>query len=201
MGGAPCPATWTSWPRTMSRTGSRSRSATPAQPFTEISNGAPGIETLLAVTYGTGVPRRSDHPRTAGRRPVDDARAPVRDAPQGRHRGGTRRRPGAVRPDGAACHPPGRPAPHERLHALRGAGRSRVPSEPSWSVARTSSATAGTSGRAAKVGTWRAHWPEVRRPSCRGRQRCCGVVQGAMAYQPPSSRIRRWRIRPVTSRR
>jgi dihydropyrimidinase len=26
------------------------------QPFTEISNGAPGIETLLAVTYGTGVP-------------------------------------------------------------------------------------------------------------------------------------------------
>ena len=26
------------------------------QPFTEVSNGAPGIETLLSVTYGMGVP-------------------------------------------------------------------------------------------------------------------------------------------------
>ena len=42
-------ARWTWSPPTTSPTGSPSRSAGPGQPFTEVSNGAPGIETLLPV--------------------------------------------------------------------------------------------------------------------------------------------------------
>jgi dihydropyrimidinase len=60
-------------------------------PFDRISNGAPGIETMLAVVHGLGV-APGGSPRADGRPPVDDAGAAVRAATQGRDRGRPRRR-------------------------------------------------------------------------------------------------------------
>ena len=49
-----------------------------ACPFNEISNGAPGIETLLTILYSEGVASGRHHARADGRPPRHDARAPVR---------------------------------------------------------------------------------------------------------------------------
>ena len=48
--------------------------AVPAPPFPQISNGAPGIETLLSVVYNDGRGRRPDLGRAHGRRAGHDAR-------------------------------------------------------------------------------------------------------------------------------
>ena len=50
------------------------------QPFTEISNGAPGIETLLAIVYSEGVAKGRITDRAHGRRARDDAGAALRAA-------------------------------------------------------------------------------------------------------------------------
>jgi dihydropyrimidinase len=89
------------------------------QPFPDVSNGAPGIETLLAVVYSEGV--------AAGRlsleRMVDVlSTTPARLfglARRVRSSSGRRGR-GAVRPRRAADAPRRGPASHERLLALRG---------------------------------------------------------------------------------
>ena len=59
--------------------------------FDKISNGAPGIETLLAMVYA-GRGQGTDHRRADGRRPVDDAGPPVR-ARSGRARSRPARTP------------------------------------------------------------------------------------------------------------
>ena len=96
--------------------------------FDRISNGGPGIETLLTLVYSEGVARG----RITLERMVDLlATTPARLF-------GLRGK-GAVEvgrdadlvlfdPVGAARHPPGGPAPHERLHAVRGSrgGRRRA---------------------------------------------------------------------------
>ena len=90
------------------------------QPFTEVSNGAPGIETLLAVTYGVGigggritVERLVDLLSTTPARlfgmPHKGAIEVGRDADLVLFDPSARR---VIRQAG--------PAPHERLHALRG---------------------------------------------------------------------------------
>ena len=96
--------------------------------FDRISNGAPGIETLLTIAYGEGVAKG----RITVERMVDlVATTPARRfglAAKGAHRGRPRRRPRALRPRGAPDDPGGRPPPHERLHAVRGLrGRGRRP--------------------------------------------------------------------------
>ena len=58
-------------------------------PFDRISNGAPGIETLLAVVYGLGRGHGPDRRRADGRSAGDHPGAAVRADPQG-----TRSRPG-----------------------------------------------------------------------------------------------------------
>ena len=62
-------------PRRRSRR--RSRRPRPAKgvPFDQISNGAPGIETLLAIVYSEGVAKGRISARADGRPPGDDARA------------------------------------------------------------------------------------------------------------------------------
>ena len=106
---------------TTCRTGSTVEKRVPAPPFPDISNGAPGVETLLAVVYGEGVARG----RITVERMVDVlSTTPARRfglGSQGRGRGGAGRRPRAVRPRGPPDDPRGRPPPHERLHAVRGA--------------------------------------------------------------------------------
>ncbi len=91
-------------------------------PFDAISNGAPGIETLLAILYGEGVAKRPDHGRADGRPAVDHAGAAVRTG----FEGGPRGRPGcgrrAVRPGCTPDDPRRGPPPHQRLHAVRGDG-------------------------------------------------------------------------------
>ena len=88
--------------------------------FDRISNGAPGIETLLAVAYGEGVGRG----RLTLERLVDvlsttpARRFGLRRKGADRGRAGRRSRP--LRPGGAADHRGGTPPSHERLHALRG---------------------------------------------------------------------------------
>ena len=73
----------------------------PAPPFPQISNGAPGIETLLSVVYGEGVATGRITRRADGRPAGHDAGAPVRPADQGCDRGRARRRPRPVRPGSA----------------------------------------------------------------------------------------------------
>ena len=89
-------------------------------PFNEISNGAPGIETLLAVLYGRGVATG----RITLERMVDlIATTPARRfglAAKGAARGRQGCRPRPVRPGRHADDPSRRPPPHERLHAVRG---------------------------------------------------------------------------------
>ena len=93
--------------------------------FDEISNGAPGIETLLTIVYGEGVATRPHHGRADGRPDRHDPGAPVRSGGQGRARGRQGRRHRPLRPDRATDDPRRRPPPHERLHAVRGAGGRR----------------------------------------------------------------------------
>ncbi len=99
-------ATWTWSRRTMCPTGLAVEKRYTGQPFTEVSNGAPGIETLLAVTYASGVAAGADHHRADGRPAVHDPGPAVRDAGQGCHRGragtrtsccSTRQRPHVIR--------------------------------------------------------------------------------------------------------
>ena len=55
--------------------------------FDRISNGGPGIETLLGLVYSEGVAGRPDQRRADGRPPGDDAGAAVRSRIEGRGRG------------------------------------------------------------------------------------------------------------------
>ena len=88
--------------------------------FDRISNGAPGIETLLATVFDGGIAKG----RLTIERMVDlladDAGQAVRSRTKGRDRGRSRCRFRAFRPGGPADDPRGRPSPHERLHPLRG---------------------------------------------------------------------------------
>ncbi len=119
-------------------------------PFNQISNGAPGIETLLTILYSEGVGGRSDHPRADGRSPGDDAGTPVRPRVEGRPRGRPRRRHRPVRSRRAPHDPCRRPPPHERLHAVRG--------------------DAGRRGRSGRVRAWPSgHPPRQLRGNPRGR--------------------------------
>ena len=72
----------------------------PAPPFPEISNGAPGIETLLSVVYSEGVADGPDRRRAHGRRARRRRRRASSACRQGRDRGRARRRPRAVGPGG-----------------------------------------------------------------------------------------------------
>ena len=85
----------TSSPRTTSPTGSAVEKAEAARgvPFDQISNGAPGIETLLAIVYAEGVAKGRMTRRAHGRPARDHARPPVRPAREGRDRGRQRRGP------------------------------------------------------------------------------------------------------------
>ena len=114
-------------------------------PFDRISNGAPGIETLLAIVYRR---RRRDgptHDRADGRRPRDDAGPAVR-ARSAR----ARSRPAATPTSSCSIRRPGgRSAP--RTSTTRAttrrtrASRSPAPSAPSSSAAGPSSVTAPSS--------------------------------------------------------
>ena len=100
----------------------------PAPPFPQISNGAPGIETLLSVVYSEGVAKGRIGVERMVEVLVDDAVPPLRPAVEGRDRGWTRCRPRAPGSGDAPDDAPGRPASHERLHAVRGArGERRHP--------------------------------------------------------------------------
>ena len=87
-------------------------------PFNQISNGAPGIETLLTILYSEGVARGPDHARADGRPHRHDARPPVRPRREGRHRGRSRRRHRAVRPR-RPPHDPRRPTSTTRATTPR----------------------------------------------------------------------------------
>ena len=117
----------TSSAATTSPIGSTPRRRVPAPPFPEISNGGPGVETLLSVVYSEGVAARPAirpaHGRGAGR----DAGAPLRPRIEGCDRGGSRRGPRAVGSGCAQNAAAGGPAPHERLHAVRGDGGRPAP--------------------------------------------------------------------------
>ena len=88
--------------------------------FDRISNGGPGIETLLAVVYDEGV--------AAGRITVERLVDVLSTTParlfglraEGGDRGRARRGPRAVRPGRAPDDPRRGPPPLERLHAVRG---------------------------------------------------------------------------------
>ena len=119
-----------------------------ASSFDRISNGAPGIETLLAIVYSAGRREGPDHPRADGRPHRDDPGPAVRPDVEGLARGRARRGHRPVRPDRPTDHPRRRPPPHERLHAVRGPRRvGRRPRSCSCGAAR-SSATAPSSGAA-----------------------------------------------------
>ena len=97
-------------------------------PFDKISNGAPGIETLLAVVYGEGVATGGS--RSSGWSTCSRRRPPAGSGSHGRARSRSAATPTSScstrRPDGRSG--PGRPPPHERLHAVRGhRGRRRRP--------------------------------------------------------------------------
>ena len=110
----------------------------PAPPFPEISNGGPGIETLLSVVYSEGVAKGrigvermvevlSTAPARLFGLPSKGAIEVGRDADL------------VIWDPGRASHAaPGGPAPHQRLHAVRGHGR---PGSGPW----TSSSAAGGS--------------------------------------------------------
>ena len=88
--------------------------------FDRISNGGPGIETLLTMAWDGGVAAGRLIRGAARRRPVHDAGPAVRPAFEGRDRGRPRRGPRAVRSRGPAHRARSGPPPHQRLHALRG---------------------------------------------------------------------------------
>ena len=139
----------TSSPRTTSPTGSTSRRPRPPRgvPFDQISNGAPGIETLLTILYSEGVATRPDHPRADGRPARDDAGAPVRA-----RRPRARSRSAATPTSSCSTRPPaGRSAPptsttRATTRRTRGS-RSAAPSATSSCAAGRSSATGASSGR------------------------------------------------------
>ena len=122
-------------------------------PFNEISNGAPGIETLLAVAVRGGRRQRPHHRRADGRPDRHDPGAPVRAGGQGRPRGRPGRRHRPLRPGRAPDDPRRRPPPHERLHAVRGARGRRGRPVASSSAAPPSSATARSSVSAGSGGS------------------------------------------------
>ncbi len=86
--------------------------------FDRISNGGPGIETLLTMAWDGGIAGGRLAGRAPGRRPLDDAGPIVRDAHEGGDRGWAGRGPGAVRSRCEAHDPGRRPAPHQRLHPV-----------------------------------------------------------------------------------
>ena len=95
----------------------------PAPPFPEISNGGPGIETLLARPL-LGRRRKGSHLDRAARRGAGNCpRAPIRPSVQGSDRGGQGRRSRNLGSGRASDSPPGGTASHQRLHAVRGDGR------------------------------------------------------------------------------
>ncbi len=95
----------------------------PAPPFPEISNGGPGIETLLAVLYSEGVAKG----RITIERLVEVlATAPARRfglPSKGAIEVGPGRRSRDLGSGRASDAAPGGPASHQRLHAVRGDGR------------------------------------------------------------------------------
>ena len=131
------------------RVGVEKAEAAKGIPFDRISNGAPGIETLLALVYSEGVAR--------GRLTLERMVDLLATTPAARF--GLARK-GAIEvgrdadivvfdqtrdADAARRRPP----PHERLHALRGLGRLAARSVTSSSAAPTSSATVPSSAAAA----------------------------------------------------
>ena len=94
-------------------------------PFNEISNGAPGIETLLTILYSEGVAKGRIQRGADGRPPRDDAGDPVWPRAQRGRIGRPRRGHRPLRPDCSPRDPSRRPAPHERLHTIRRSRRHR----------------------------------------------------------------------------
>ena len=136
---------------------SRSRSSRGASPFDRISNGGPGIETLLGLVYSEGV--------AAGRIGVERmvdllATTPARlfgSGVEGCGRGRSRCRPRPVRSTGPADAARRGPPPHERLHPVRGLpGHGRRPVDdrpgivrrPGWPVRRPAGLRAVRGARA-----------------------------------------------------
>ena len=142
-------STWSR--RTTSPTGSTIEKAEAADgvPFNRISNGAPGIETLLTILYSEGVGK--------GRITLERMVDLLATTPARRFGLGSK---GALEvgrdadivlfdPGGPAHDPRHRPPPHERLHAVRGPRGRPARSGASSSAVERSSATAISSGRAA----------------------------------------------------
>ncbi len=90
------------------------------QPFTEVSNGAPGIETLLSMVYASGVPSG----RITLERLVDVLSSTPARLFGMPHKGALEVGRDAdlvlFDPTASRVDPPGGPPPHQRLHALRG---------------------------------------------------------------------------------
>ena len=141
-------------------------------PFNQISNGAPGIETLLTILYSEGVRHGPDHPRADGRPPGDDARpagsgsrrrAPSRSAATPTSSCSIRRRRRTIR--AADLHHTSDYTPYEGLE-VTGAVRT------SSSAAERSSATATSSGRAGPGQFRRARRPlRLMQSTCISRRR------------------------------
>ena len=118
-------------------------------PFNRISNGAPGIETLLTIAYAEGVAKG----RLSVERMVDlagdDAGPAVRPGAEGRDRARSRRGPRALRSRrrGARFAPPTSTTPATTRHTR--VSRWRARSARSSCAAGPSSATARSSGSAA----------------------------------------------------
>ena len=141
----------TSSPPTTSPTASASRRPRPRHgvSFDQISNGAPGIETLLDDRLQRRRRQGPDHARADGRPAGDDARRALRARAQGRDRGRPRRRHRrcSTRPRAGRSAPP---TSITRATTRRTrASRSRARSATSSSVVATSSGTAPSSAAAA----------------------------------------------------
>ena len=148
------------------RTAWASRRPRPARgvPFDRISNGAPGIETLLTLLYSEGVATGRITHGAPGRPARDDAGAALRAGLEGRDRGRPRRGPRRLRPGRRAARS-ARPTSTTRATTRRTrASRSRAPSAMCSSAAAPSSATAPSSASAASAGSSSAARSPAERP-------------------------------------
>ena len=118
--------------------------------FNEISNGAPGIETLLSIVSAKESPRDASPMSgwsTCWRQPLPGGSA----SDEGRTRGRARRGPRPVRPGRPPDDPRRRPPPHQRLHPIRrtrdlGGGPDRIRSWTPGHPRRQISSAVGAPG-------------------------------------------------------